>query len=174
MCPDTGAPNAHNTRCVPIRGNGADVSALHQLRRSVSVDNPNQALAQVGVGSHLSLSLVEAMPCRGNVRRRAHIVGRIGGFGKFRGIREGRALPARLICKPGGLLTWLTGYIYVPGHRICLKIITGGVELIITSHLTQPLKTSNPTLHYQKKHQKNLHIKNIVVTLQTEIINNTQ
>ncbi|MBD5240854.1 MAG: hypothetical protein HDS59_02075 [Barnesiella sp.] len=65
MCPDTGAPNAHNTRCVPIRvrGNGADVSALHQLRRSVSVDNPNQALAQVGVGSHLSLSLVEAMPC---------------------------------------------------------------------------------------------------------------
>ena len=140
MYPDTGAPNAHNTRCVPIRGNGADVSALHQLRRSVSVDNPNQALAQVGVGSHLSLSLVEAMPCRGNVRRRAHIVGRIGGFGKFRGIREGRALPARLICKPEGLLTWLTGYIYVPGHRICLKIITGGVELIITSHLTQPLK----------------------------------
>ncbi|MBD5173039.1 MAG: hypothetical protein HDT08_00165 [Bacteroidales bacterium] len=61
------------------------------------------------------------MPCWGNVRRRAHIVGRIGGFGKFRGIREGRALPARLICKPGGLLTWLTGYIYVPGHGYTLK-----------------------------------------------------
>ena len=69
------------------------MSALHQLRRSVSVENPNQALAQVGVGSHLSLSLVEAMPCRGNVRQSA-IVGIIEEFGKFRGIGEGRALPA--------------------------------------------------------------------------------
>ena len=40
------------------------MSALHQLRRSVSVENPNQALAQVGAGSRLSLSLVEAMPWR--------------------------------------------------------------------------------------------------------------
>ena len=37
---------------------------MHQLRRSESVNSPNQALAQVGAGSHLSLSLVEAMPCR--------------------------------------------------------------------------------------------------------------
>ena len=43
----------------------------------------------------LSLSLVEAMPCRGNVRRKAHIVGKFEGFGKLRGIGEGRALPAR-------------------------------------------------------------------------------
>ena len=78
------------------------MSALHQLRRSEPVNNPNQALAQVGVGSHLSLSLVEAMPCRGNVRQSA-IVGRIGEFGKFREIGERRALPARLICKPVGL-----------------------------------------------------------------------
>ncbi len=47
------------------------MSALHQLLRSVSVENPNQALAQVGAGNRLSLSLVEAMPCRGNVRPRA-------------------------------------------------------------------------------------------------------
>ena len=117
MYPDTGAPNAHNTRCVPIRGNGADVSALHQLRRSVSVDNPNQALAQVGVGWGRKPPLSE--PRRGDAvlgefAPESTIVGRIGGFGKFRGIREGRALPARLICKPGGLLTWLTGYIMYP------------------------------------------------------------
>ena len=80
----------------------------------MSVENPNQALAQVGAGSRLSLSLVEAMPCLGDVRPRAiqrvaswfveapegAIVGRIGEFGKFRGIGEGRALPARLIYKP--------------------------------------------------------------------------
>ena len=41
----------------------------------------------------------DAVP--GDVRRRAHIVGRIG---KFRRIGEGRALPARLIYKLGGLL----------------------------------------------------------------------
>ena len=90
------------------------MSAQYQLRRSESVNNPNQALAQVGAGSRLSLSLVEAMPCRGmcTVERTQRIaswfveapegaiVGRIGVFGKFRGIGDGRALPARLICKP--------------------------------------------------------------------------
>ena len=61
------------------------------------------------------LSLVEAMPWRGGCAPEGAIVGIIGEFGKFRGIGEGRALPARLICKPGGLLILLAGYVYVPG-----------------------------------------------------------
>lgn len=54
------------------------MSALHQLRRS----------------------RVDAVP---ECAPESAIVGIIGGFGKFRGIGEGRALPARLIYKPGGL-----------------------------------------------------------------------
>ena len=66
------------------------------------MNNPNQASAQVGVGSHLS------EPRRGDAvagrcTPESAIVGRIGEFGKFREIGERRALPARLIYKPGGL-----------------------------------------------------------------------
>ena len=166
MYPDTGAPNAHNTRCVPIRGNGADVSALHQLRRSVSVDNPNQALAQVGVGwgrkpplseprrgdAVLGECAPESAHCRKN--RRIRKIPRNQRRTRSAGTSDLQARRASDLVNRVHLCT---------RTRIHLKINAGGVELIITSHLTQPLKPQILSLSTTKKITKKICILKILL-----------